>query len=251
MPATRPPDHFSAVADGYARYRPGYPDALFAWIAREAPSRRRVWDCATGTGQAAVGLGAHFDEVLATDASARLLAVARPHARVRYRVAAAERSGLREHAFDAVAVGQALHWFELPAFYAEVGRVLVPGGILVAWCYARLAVDERVDAAVEALYSGLLGDYWPPERRLVERGYRDLPFPSPEIATPALRMEERWRLDDLLGYLRTWSAAQRFRDATGRDGVSEVETSIVEAWGDREMRRTVVWPLHLRAARLA
>lgn len=49
-------DHFSVRSRDYARFRPSYPPALFAWLAETAPARRLAWDCATGSGQAAAGL---------------------------------------------------------------------------------------------------------------------------------------------------------------------------------------------------
>ena len=59
-------DHFSGVAGKYAEFRPSYPRALFEWLATVASRRGRVWDCATGNGQAASGLAEFFEEVLAT-----------------------------------------------------------------------------------------------------------------------------------------------------------------------------------------
>ena len=50
------PDHFSDHADRYEAFRPTYPDALFAYLATLAPSHDLAWDCATGNGQAALGL---------------------------------------------------------------------------------------------------------------------------------------------------------------------------------------------------
>ena len=58
---------FSTVAREYANFRPGYPPALFAWLARISPSREAVWDCGCGSGQASVALAEHFREVYATD----------------------------------------------------------------------------------------------------------------------------------------------------------------------------------------
>ena len=49
-------DHFSGSARGYAAYRPTYPDALFSWLAEHSPGRGAVWDCGTGSGQAATAL---------------------------------------------------------------------------------------------------------------------------------------------------------------------------------------------------
>src|SRR4051812_19118878 len=126
-------DHFSRQAAGYSVYRPSYPDALFDFVAGLAPARRRAWDCATGNGQAAVGLARLFESVVATDASAAQIAHAHRHPRVAYRVAPAESSGLEAGTIDLVTVAQAAHWLDLDAFYEEVRRVLVPGGAIALW----------------------------------------------------------------------------------------------------------------------
>src|SRR5512144_1205793 len=115
-------DHFSKTAAAYASFRPDYPPALVAWVASVAPARERAWDCATGNGQAARLLAAHFREVVATDASEAQLREATPHPNVTYAVARAEQSGLPDASCDLVTVAQALHWFELPRFYAEAKR---------------------------------------------------------------------------------------------------------------------------------
>ena len=83
-------DHFSSLSSAYAVHRPGYPDGLFTLLATLPGKRRRVWDCATGSGQAALGLAPHFESVLATDASAAQVRAADSHPRVRYAVAQAE-----------------------------------------------------------------------------------------------------------------------------------------------------------------
>ena len=83
-------DHFASAATDYAAFRPRYPAALFAALAECAPGRHLAWDCATGSGQAAIGLAEHFEQVVATDASAAQLSAALAHARVRYREAPAD-----------------------------------------------------------------------------------------------------------------------------------------------------------------
>ena len=75
-------DHFSRGAAAYAEFRPRYPRALFVWLAASAPGRSLAWDCATGTGQAAIGLADDFARVVATDASAAQVASAVRHPRV-------------------------------------------------------------------------------------------------------------------------------------------------------------------------
>ncbi|MDD3517255.1 MAG: class I SAM-dependent methyltransferase [Chromatiales bacterium] len=241
-------DHFSSVAGGYASHRPGYPAALFEWLAGLAPARGRAWDCATGSGQAARMLAEHFGHVVATDASTAQLAAAGAHSRVTYHGALAEASGLAPGSVDLVTVAQALHWFDPERFHAEVARVLAPGGVLAVWTYGLHRFGEPgIDAVMYDFYEGVLGPYWPPERRFVESGYRDLPFPWREIEAPPFAMTVDWSLPQLMGYLRTWSARNRYLEAHGEDPVDALEREMEKLWGDGPRR--VEWPLVLRVGR--
>jgi SAM-dependent methyltransferase len=243
-------DHFSGQAGDYARFRPGYPARLFAWLADAAPSRGRAWDCGTGSGQAACGLAEHFREVVATEPSAAQLAHAAPHPRVRDVRAVAESAPLRAASVDVVAVAQALHWFDLDRFYGEVRRVARPGALLAVWTYGLARVSPPVDAAVRHFYGAVVGPYWPPERRHVESGYRTLPFPFDELPPPPLHAEHTWTLRDLLGFLRSWSAVGRYRAARGVDPVAAATPALAAAWGHPSLPRRVRWPLALRVARV-
>jgi SAM-dependent methyltransferase len=243
-------DHFAPVAASYADFRPTYPAALFAWLATLVPRHELAWDCAAGSGQASLDLATHFALVVATDASQAQLDAAPPHPRIEYRVAPAEASGLPDAAVDLVTVAQALHWFDLAGFYAEVRRVLQPGGVLAVWTYGVLTVEgAAVDALVQHFYHDTVGPYWPAERRHVETGYRSLPFPFREIAAPPFAMAARWTLPQLLGYFRSWSATGRFIAATGQDPVAALAERLAPLWGDPQQPRTVTWPLSLRVGR--
>ena len=244
-------DHFASVAADYARFRPVYPAALFAWLADLAPARTMAWDCAAGSGQASRDLADHFDQVIATDASAAQIAAAHPHHQVEYRVAPAEASGLSAGTVDLVTVAQALHWFDLDRFYAEVRRVLKPGGVLAVWSYGVLAVaGAAVDERVQTFYRDIVGPYWPPERQLVESGYRTLPFPFAELEAPAFHMETSWSLSELLGYVRSWSATGRFGVERGYDPVTVLADELAPLWGAPLEPRIVTWPLALRVGRV-
>jgi SAM-dependent methyltransferase len=242
------PDHFSGHATDYARFRPDYPDALFDWLAEAAPGRSLAWDCATGNGQAALPLARRFARVLATDASALQVRQARPDPRVLYAVATAEAAPLEPRSVDLVTVAQALHWFDRPRFWSETARVLAPDGLVAVWYYDLLEVTPEVDAVVQRLYHDVVGPYWPAERALVEAGYAALEFPFREIEPPPFRIEKRWTLADLEGYLRTWSATRRYVEVVGEDPLPTVADALGRAWGDREVR-PVFWDVHLRAGR--
>jgi len=244
-------DHFSADAAGYAAFRPTYPDELFAWLASVAPARRLAWDCATGTGQAAAGLAAHFARVVATDASEAQIRAARAQPRVEYRVATAEASALGAASADLISVAQALHWFDIDRFFAEARRVLVKQGVLAIWTYGPLVVEGApVDALLQDYYHRVVGPWWPPERALVDSGYAGIELPFKTLAAPAFGMSMPWTLNELLGYARTWSATPRHNEATGRDPVATLGLRLAEHWGPAERRRRVSWPLTVRAGRL-
>jgi len=242
-------DHFSRQARDYERYRPRYPPELAAFVASVAPGRALALDLATGNGQAAVDLAAHFERVLASDASARQLAFATPHPRVQYLRHAAEQLPVRSGSADLIAVAQAAHWFDFGLFYAEARRVLRPRGVVALWTYELFSVDAAVDARVHRFYSAVVGPYWPPERGYVAQGYRTLPFPLEELPAPAFRLQTDWSLGQVLSYLGTWSAVDRYRAAEGRDPLPALAEELGADWPAGTSRR-LSWPLHLRIGRV-
>jgi SAM-dependent methyltransferase len=241
------PDLFSRAAVEYAAHRPRYPARLFAELAARAPRTELAWDCATGNGQAAFGLADHFARVVATDGSAAQIASAVPHERVSYHVALAQASGLPSSAADLVTVAQAVHWFDRAAFFREARRVLVSGGVIAVWCYSLLEIDDRVDRLVRRFYEATVGPYWSPERRLVDDGYRTIEFPFTEFALPPLAIEQQMTLDQLGGYIRTWSATRKFAQERGYDPVAALLQEIEPSWGESSAARRTRWPLSVRA----
>jgi SAM-dependent methyltransferase len=243
-------DHFSRLAPAYAGCRPRYPEKLFTYLAGLLGRHELAWDCAAGSGQATLPLAAVFQRVLATDASAAMLDQAPRHPNIEYRVAPAEKSGLNSGRTDLVVVAQALHWLDVDLFFAEAARVLAPGGVLAVWTYGTQYLDDPgIDQLLQHFYTDVVGPYWPGERRHVESGYRTLPFPFPELEPPSFAMEERWSLSQLLGYLRTWSATQRFRESQGHDPVDQLGLEIEGLWGGPASSRMIRWPLSLRVGR--
>jgi SAM-dependent methyltransferase len=247
-PASEFKDHFSGHSAEYARYRPLYPDELFVAIRSAVPNRAVALDCATGSGQLALGLAGFCRRVIAADASPEQIASASPHPRIEYRVAPAENTGLGNASVDLLTVGQALHWFDHERFGAEARRVVVPGGLLVCASYANCSVTDDIDAIVKTLYVDILDDYWPPERALVESHYQSIALPGEPVRFPALKTRSRWAAESMLGYLRTWSAAKRYERERGEDPVTQIEAPLLDVWGAG--LRTVTWPLTVKAMRL-
>jgi SAM-dependent methyltransferase len=209
-----------------------------------------VWECACGSGQATLDLAARFARVIATDGSREQITAAPPHSRVEYRVATAEDCGLEDNSVDLVAVAQAIHWFKLEKFYAEVKRTLRPGGVIAVWAYGINHVEgKEIDQLVQEYYSETVGPYWPPERHIVEAEYRTIPFPFAELPSRRFDIEVEWTLEQLLGYYSSWSATNRYIKANGTNPIEPLAVALKPLWGGVERKRRVRWPVALRAGR--
>lgn len=243
-------DVFSSGAERYVASRPRYPASLFSFVSGLAPDRSLAWDCATGNGQAAIGLAAHFDRVIGTDASEGQIRHALPAPNVTYVVAPAEASGLAGRSVALTTVAQALHWLDHTPFYDEVRRVTVPGGVMAAWSYGPCRVGDDVEPLLREFEHGTLGPCWNANRRWVDEGYRTIPFPFEELPAPPFELRVAWSLSQLGEYLRSWSAVTVYRRRHGGDPVDPFLQQITKYWGPPERVREITWPLAVRIGRV-
>jgi ubiquinone/menaquinone biosynthesis C-methylase UbiE len=241
-------DYFSRQSVDYARFRPRYPDELLRFLSDLVDNRQAAWDCATGNGQVATALARYFEKVSASDASQAQIANAEENDRVEYFLSVAESTPLPSGSIDLITVAQAFHWFDADRFFSEATRVLKPGGILALWCYEFFHLpnaDETLRAVLQQFYEEI-EPFWPPERHLVNTGYRSIAFPFAEIATPPLAMSIEWTAEQVIGYLSTWSAFQRYLDHHGETEIQQFLDPLEQHWGDRQQ---VYWPISLRVGR--
>jgi len=243
-------DYFSKQASRYTRYRPHYPAAIFKYLAEITVDHQLAWDCATGNGQAALGLVNYFEKIVATDASDKQIANAAKHDRITYMVAAAERTEIASRSIDLIVAAQALHWFDLDKFYAEVRRVAKSGGVLAVWSYSLFQITPAIDRLVNEFYTDVVGPFWPAERKLVDDEYQSIPFPFEELVAPLFKMEARWNLDRLAGYLGTWSAVQRYKEKNKADPVESFAEELKPLWGHPQAERQIRWPINMRVGRV-
>lgn len=223
-------NEFSRQARSYAQFRPRYPKELYDFLLSLVPGKSKGWDCATGNGQVASTLSAYFEKIIATDISSEQLKNAFPAPNVEYRIEPAEKVSFGNEEFDLVTVGQAIHWFDFEKFYAEVTRVLKPGGVIAAFGYARSHISPEIDRIVLHLYNGILQGYWDERRQYVEDQYRTIPFPFTEIAAPPFSVQYDWTADDFLGFLETWSAVQNFIEEKRQNPLRMIEEDLRKEW---------------------
>lgn len=227
-------DNFSGHATDYARHRPSYPRELITHLVGLAPAHNLAWDCATGNGQVAGMLSEYFAAVVATDISEKQLRQAPQQPNIIYKVEQAEQSSLADGSVDLVVVAQAVHWFQFEQFYREVQRVLRPEGIIAVIGYGLIEIKPALDEVIEKLCNGILADFWDPERRYIDEDYRTIPFPFQELHIPEFTSSYSWTLEDLLGYLNTWSAVKHYEQQQGQNPVQLVEQELRERWGPQE-----------------
>lgn len=241
---------FSARSLSYAKYRPGYPRELFRFLAKTAPGKKLAWDCATGTGQAAVDLARDFACVIATDSSRRQISRAARHPRVKYRVAKAQRSGLKSGTVDLVTLAQGLHWVDQRRFFPEALRVLRPNGVLAAWYLVSLRSPRSpgVTRAIRRVISGKLGRFWPKAVKNIDIKHVPVHLLLNPIRAPRFKMVVRKDLYWLLGFLRTCSAS-RIGEEEGALDWSEIEAELRRAWGVPHRTRQLAWDIRIVVGR--
>jgi ubiquinone/menaquinone biosynthesis C-methylase UbiE len=239
-------DYFSQQAKEYARHRPRYPEAMFDYLASLPPSNEFVWDCGTGNGQAALALAGKFQRVIATDASATQIENAFPHERISYRVEPSEKTTIPSNSVDLITVGTAVHWFEFEPFYAEVRRIGKPGGILAVWTYFFPVIEPEIDRWLQHFYWVTLKGFWPERIHYLEERYETLPFPFKEIQPPKFEMEATWGVDNLIGFLGSWSAVRKLIQAQGEGTLEGPLKELNRIWGKGTKVRAIRWPLYFR-----
>lgn len=209
-----------------------------------------VWDCGTGNGQAAIDLVKHFDRVVATDGSTQQITQAYQHPQINYWVSRAEAISLRTGSVDLVTVAIAVHWFALDQFYREVKRVLSPDGVLAVWTYHLPTIKPDIDQTILHYYHDVVGNYWPEQFHHVDEGYAQLPFPFAELTVPQFEMTTEWNLEQVSGFLDSWSATRLYEKAHNQHPLKHIWQELTDAWGKPSRKLTLRWPLHLRVGRV-
>jgi SAM-dependent methyltransferase len=244
-------NHFCAQSTGYLNYRPTYPKALFAYLANLANKHSTVLDCGAGNGQASNDLAKYFPFIVGMDRSQEQLIIAKRRKNLAYICADADNLPFANDQFGLITVAQALHWFNLPAFYKEIVRIATSQAYFAAWCYSLGSINAVVNKPIENLYFEILGDkYWPHERHYIDAKYETIPFPFVRLPTPKFKITKKINFYSLLGYLSSWSAVKEYQRAQGKNPLGLILNDLCNAWGDLDKHLTIHWPIHLLVGKI-
>ena len=243
-------DLFSKQSDLYARYRPTYPKDLYEYILSFVKEKNTVWDCATGNGQAAVVLADHFKKVIATDISAAQIEKATLKENIEYLVCPAESTLFADNTFDLVTVAQAYHWLKWKEFKKEVVRVCKPEAIIAIWTYNRNKIgDKKIDDTIFSFYENVTKPFWDYERKYVEELYKTVEFDYELLPVKDFETTLNWQREDMIGYISSWSAIQKYIKVNGNSPIPIIEEEINKLWPKGEVKK-VNFPIYLRLGRV-
>lgn len=163
--------NWSTTSEDYLRYRPGYPKEFFTLLRRLGigSAGQHILDLGSGTGALAVPFARALARVTAVDPSEGQLQAAKEAARrygvsskIKFRVGSAEKTGLPDHAFDAITASMCWTYFDIERMKVEVPRLLRPGGLLLV---STLIWDRHEEGLVGHTHE-LIGKYNPELRRM-------------------------------------------------------------------------------------
>ena len=242
-------DIFSANSANYAAFRPESPQAVYDFLYPHVKRFDTAWDCGTGNGQVAIKLSERFTNVYGTDISADQLSHARRADNILYKLERAEATSIPDDSIDLVTIAQAIHWFDFDQFYNEVRRVSRPDGLIAAWTYSLFRLTPAINEVIDHFYTDITGPYWDKERKLVDDGYSTIPFPFDEIKAPEINIVKQFTIDQLAGFLRTWSGVKHYVDREHSDPLLIIMDDLRKAWGPEE-HHEIKWPVHVRCGRI-
>jgi len=171
--------------------------------------------------------------------TAQSLTSASQYPSVTYRSAKGESVDfLSDGGVDMVVAGQAAHWFDYPALWPEMKRVVRPGGTLAFWGYdvpvfpSHPAASAVLHRCAYADDPDMLGPYWPqPGSEIARNLYRDIKPPEQDWEVQRLEYEpglkgpgtgtgeaqgflkKSMKTGEVKAFVRTWSAWHGWREA--------------------------------------
>ncbi|XP_068200880.1 putative methyltransferase DDB_G0268948 [Palaemon carinicauda] len=228
----------AAHAAAYAKFRPHPPGSLIDHIVSflkkgYSGALEAAADVGCGSGQSTVALAPYFGSVTGLDVSEAQVSEANKavsNSNVSFKVSGAEILPFKDNSLQLVTSSQACHWFDMPAFYKEADRILVPGGVLALYGYLfpRPVHDHHSDKLYELIdhvYSKETAGYWGVGRKDVDEAYSDdrfiIPYPS-FMRDDTHYVDKMTSVSDLTGYLTSWSGFQKMKEKLGESAAQKV-----------------------------
>lgn len=207
------------LSSAYANVRAQYPDEWTNSIlnyAANAPHNLAL-DVACGSGQAAKALSKHFSKVIAVDQSSSQINSSHGESwdNIEFKQGEAEELQVEDGSIDLLVVAQALHWFNLPKFFAEANRVMHSGSVFVASVYGPEMLFPN-SPEITALISAVLTKLWEELKdvtwtKLFVPHYKDIDIPFSQVQRNSFEIKRTFSRDQVISWISTWAALQTFK----------------------------------------
>ncbi|MEV0702673.1 class I SAM-dependent methyltransferase [Saccharopolyspora sp. NPDC050389] len=217
---------FTGTATYYRQFRPGIPEDVAVVLDQAAPVRpsgpRRLLDVGTGTGLVVEALLGRFDDVIAVDNDAHMLAAAesslRPKLPENSRLSLVESSAEdftppTGWQAELVTVCRAFHWLDQATILTLLDRQVAPDGTVAIFADNSFwAAGSPWKEAVREVIKSFLGE----QRRAGagtfqhhNRPYSEIMQESPfnEVEEVRVPVHRTWTTESILGYLYSTSFA--------------------------------------------
>ncbi|WP_330340145.1 class I SAM-dependent methyltransferase [Streptomyces sp. NBC_00557] len=239
---------FTGTASYYRQFRPGIPEDIAAILDQAAPPRsgdpRRLLDVGTGTGLVAEALLSRFDDIIAIDNDADMLAAA--ETALRPKLPEGSRLSLVESAAEdfvppagwkanLVTICRAFHWLDQAAVLARLEDQVAPDGVVAIFSDSSFwTATSPWKEAVRDIIKTFLGE----ERRAGSgtfqhhnRPYTDVMEESTfdQVEETRIPVHRTWTTENILGYLYSTSFAAPHLFG---DRLPEFETAVRERLTD-------------------
>ncbi|MBI2024949.1 MAG: class I SAM-dependent methyltransferase [Candidatus Harrisonbacteria bacterium] len=237
---------FKGAARDYAKYRPGYPKEFFDQVIQRfnLDGKGRLLDLGCGTGQIAIPLAPHFEEVVGLDVDADMLAVGKEEAEkagvknIKWLKKRAEDISSDMGTFRLATMAASFHWMEQDKTLVKVYELLEPNGGLVIVSGSSSVWRNTEKAGWKGKVKEIIQKYLGKERRAGSSLYIEpkekfetvvarSPFGKSETLT--YRYERKWNIDAIIGLLYTTSfASKRFFGEKAKDFEKELKEELLK-----------------------
>jgi hypothetical protein len=113
--------------------------------------------------------------------------------------------------------------------------------------YGLIKLDPLTDAIINHFYYNIIHPWWDKERKYAEDNYTTVSLPFNEIKSPQLKIRFNWSLEQLVGYLNTWSAVQNYIKKCNSNPVDIIYPQLVKLFATGK-KRGGYFPVLLRTA---
>ncbi|MGE5457157.1 MAG: SAM-dependent methyltransferase, partial [Methanococcaceae archaeon] len=117
-------------------------------------------------------------------------------------------------------------------------------------CYQMPEISRDIDRVLRKYYYDVVGLYWSHKIKMVNERYKSIFFPFHEIIPPEFYSEQIWDLNEVIGYLRSWSSTQNYIELNKEDPINKILNDLEEGWGNYNLKRLVRWHLFFRVGNL-